>query len=155
MKKVLSIILLCFLFSTGVQARLLYEGKEFKKAQETTIKGFLYDIAFNGMEKDHAVIWKPQFAKTIVWFERVIKAEKIYRLEELVKRAGPEAEPSIIRDATNMIVRVLKGEYPNISPEVALKTWHSYGKRVVAKYKKTGNKVYWKFKLKPKKNSKP
>lgn len=147
---------MCFLFSTVAQARLFYEGKEFKKIQETTIKGFLYDIAFNGMERDHAVVWKPQFAKAIVWLGRAIRAEKIYRLEELAKKDIPAGtnEASVIRDATDMVVRVLKGNYPNISPKIALETWHSYGKRVIAKHRKTRNRVYYKFELKPNKNSK-
>ena len=146
MKKVLSIIFLCFLFATGAQARLLYEDKEYAETQETTIKGFLYDIAYNGMPEDEAAVWRPQFARAIVWFERAMKSKKIYRLEKLAKK-GKEA--TVIKDATDIVIKILKGEYPGISPKIALDTWVSYDKRVVAEYKKNGNTIHWKFELKP------
>tara|TARA_R110002020_G_scaffold216308_4_gene423766 strand:- start:585 stop:1040 length:456 start_codon:yes stop_codon:yes gene_type:complete len=148
MKKILPVIILFFLTSSVAQAKLLYNNKEYGKAQVTTIKGFLYDIAYNGLEKDKAPYWKPQFAKAIVWMDRVVKSKKVYKLEKIAKN-GNDAD--VIKDATDMVIKVLRGDYPNISPKTALSVWVSHGKRVIAEYKRNKNKIYWKLELKPEK----
>ena len=68
MKKVLSIILLCFLFSTGVQARLLYEGKEFKKAGKPLDgNGIFLPIYKCSNKKCDGIIWdKPSEKEPVV-----------------------------------------------------------------------------------------
>jgi len=149
MKKFILIIILFFLtLSATAQAKLLYNDREYRIAQITTIKGFLYDIAYNGLEKDKAPYWKPQFAKAIVWMDRVVKSKKVYKLEKIAKN-GNDAD--VIKDATDMVIKVLRGDYSNISPDTALHAWVSYGKRVVAEYKRNKNKIYWKLELKPEK----
>ena len=148
MKKFILATILFFLVPSVVQAKLLYNDKEYGKSQVTTIKGFLYDIAYNGLEKDKASYWRPQFAKAIVWMERAVKSKKVYKLEKIAKN-GNDAE--LIKDATDMVVKVLRGDYPNISPETALTIWVSYGKRVIAEYKRNKNKIDWKLELRPEK----
>ena len=151
MKKIILAIILFFLTSSVAQAKLLYNDKEYRIAQVTTIKGFLYDIAYNGLEKDKAPYWKPQFAKAIVWMDRVVKSKKVYKLEKIAKDGN---DAYVIKDATDMVIKVLRGDYSNISPDTALSVWVSYGKRVIAEYKRSKNKIYWKLELKPEK-SKP
>ena len=149
MKKfILAIILFFLILSTAAQAKLLYNNKEYGKVQVTTIKGFLYDIAYNGLEKDKAPHWKPQFAKAIVWMDHAVKSKKVYKLEKIAKEGS---DASVIKNATDMVIKVLRGDYVDISPDIALSAWVSYGKRVVAEYKRNKNKIYWKFKLKPEK----
>ena len=151
MKKFILAIILFFLTSSVAQAKLLYNNREYCNIQVITIKGFLYDIAHNGLEKDKALYWKPHFAKAVVWLERVATSKKVYKLEKIAK-GGNDAD--VVKDATDMVIKVLRGDYPNISPETALSAWVSYGKRVIAEYKRNKNKIYWKLELRPEK-SKP
>lgn len=159
MKKILPAIIFFSLISSIAYAKVSYNNKQLAEVQAETVKGFLYDLAQNGLQKEVALIWKPKVAKTIVWLNRVMASKKVFQLETL-----KNDEALVVKDSIDAIIDVIKGKYPNVSAGTALTRWTSLGRRVIAEYKEkdvkdpqTGkNKkiVYWKLKLKKEKRSK-
>jgi hypothetical protein len=158
--KIITLAIAFFTVVTAAEAKVYYQAKELRDVQVYTIKGFCYNVSHS--VKDPAIEgWRATFAKSLVWLDKLHKDPKTYHLEKI-----KGVESKTIRDAIDIIIQVLDGKYPNITPEIALREWVLTGRRVVATYveqtvvnSKTNKKekhIKWQFYLKAHKtNSDP
>jgi|6_EtaG_2_1085325.scaffolds.fasta_scaffold02841_12 hypothetical protein len=150
--KILTFIIALVTFVGSTHATVYYKGKQLRDIQTYTIKGFCYDVSHSVPDPD-IKHWRPRFAQALVWLDKHHQSKKTYHLEKI-----QSFESKTIRDAIDMIIAVLAGEYPNITPEIALHQWVQFGRRVIVEYsettvinpqtKKQEKHIAWKFALK-------
>jgi len=154
--KILMFILINFIFVAAAQAKIQYKGSTLSDIQTKTIKGFLYEVSNSALNKEISNVWKPLFAKTLVWLEDIQNSELVYNLESCKNE-----EAKIVIDTIEVITRVLRGDF-GIDPAYAIAHWTNIGQRVVANYSqqntlnsntnKKETRIAWKLELKPMQN---
>lgn len=151
--KLLTLVSCLFVFIATADAKVYYQDNLLRDVQVNTVKGFCYDVSYS-VNEPSIVSWRPVFAKSLVWLDKLHADSKDYHLEKI---KGTESKT--IRDAIDMIIQVFEGKYPNIPPDVAAHHWVTTGRRVIIEYsetsvvnpktKKEEKRIVWKFALKP------
>jgi len=151
--KALTFIIVALMFAGSAQATVYYKGKQLRDIQVYTVKGFCYDVS-HSVPDPEIKRWRLRFAQALVWLDKQHQSKKTYHLEKI-----QGSESKTVRDAIDMIIDVLAGKYPNITPEMALHQWVQFGRRVIVEYsektvtntktKKQEKHIKWKFELKP------
>ena len=151
--KLLTLVACLFAFIATADAKVYYQGNLLRDIQVHTVKGFCYDVAY-GVNEPAVISWRPIFAKSLVWLDKLHADPKDYHLEKI-----KSTESKTIRDTIDMIIQVFAGKYPNVPPDVAAHRWVTTGRRVIVEYsetvgvnpktKKEEKHIVWKFALKP------
>lgn len=164
MKTTLTFLTLILLsLSATANAKVQWNNKLMGDMHANTIKGFLYDVSHSPMTNGRMILWRPTFAKALVWLNRAHADKKLYILENCKKKKETKLEASIILDAIGAIADVVRRKVPHFKTDeeinAALVRWTTLGKKVVVSYNKKDvitngkreTKIKWVFKLNVKK----
>jgi hypothetical protein len=153
---------LCSLSATA-NAKVQWNKKVMGDMHVNTIKGFLYDVSHSTTSHQRLVLYRPQFAKALVWLNRVHADKKFHVLEKCKEAKETNIQASIVLDAIGAISDLVMKKVPHFQTtekiNEALERWRVMGKQVVVSYSeqneivkgKRKTKVKWTFKLNNKK----
>jgi len=143
-----------FALASIAQAKVYHKGRVLVDMQISTIKGLLYDISHNNIDKAVELKFQPICAKALTWLDKAHASKEKIELTKTKKVEG-----KLINEAVTVIVEVIQDKFPNLPAGIAIPRWTRLGKRVIVEYsekivydpvtKSKKKQVKWKFTLKP------
>jgi hypothetical protein len=142
MNKIIALIFLLIPMTALGSVKLCKKHcSELKVEHINTIKGFLYE-SINSQDSNVKVKLEPEFAKAIVWLEKIYKDKNLHVLTDYQNESS-----NLIKAAVEFIVDVATERHSMPSPEKELERWKSVGKKVLAEYAIKNKKIKWKLEL--------